>query len=143
MTCQINSYLTAGDTVRVAEYQHCPSIIGRIMAVSYSSADMNGEAVHPQLDGLSLEREETLFKLQLFIANDNYLLSSQEWNYVPSDVARACRRILEAVPTNTNASVWISVNSAIGIVFLLHSDQCTSHEYGSVVEKIPNQIKTR
>ena len=127
----VNSYLTVGDTIRVSEYQSCPSIIGRIVAISYCSTDANEEAVHPHLVGRSLGREEALFKLQLYLPNDNTLIDSAGWNYVPNDIARACRGIVEAAPTNAN--IWISANHVKCIVFLLHADQCLTQEYGSVV----------
>ena len=125
------AYLTVGDTIRVSEYQNCPCIIGRIVAISYCSTDANEEAVHPHLVGRSLGREEALFKLQLYLPNDNTLVDSAEWNYVPNDIARACRGIVEAAPTNAN--IWISANHVKCIVFLLHADQCLTQEYGSVV----------
>ena len=132
LVLRLHSYLTAGDTVRVSAFQNCPSIVGRITAVSYSSADTNGEAVHPHLNGRALGREESLFKLQLFIINDDSILpTSREWNCVPSKLNRACKGIKEAAPTN--ATVWISANYLSGVVFLLHADQCISQEYGSVV----------
>lgn len=126
----IKSFLTVGDTICVSEYHNCPSIIGRIGALTYCSTDTNEEAVHPHLVGRSLGREEALFKLHLFVPNDNTIVGSSEWNYVPNDVARACRGIVEAAPSN--ATVWISSNYVNSIVFLLHADQCISQEYGSV-----------
>ena len=131
VTGHVDSYLTVGDTIRVSEYQNCPCIIGRIVAISYCSTDANEEAVHPHLVGRSLGREEALFKLQLYLPNDNTLVDSAEWNYVPNDIARACRGIVEAAPTNAN--IWISANYVQCIVFLLHADQCLTQEYGSVV----------
>ena len=46
------------DTVCASRYQICPSIISRIMSVSDSSANINGETVNPHFDDRTLGCEE-------------------------------------------------------------------------------------
>lgn len=131
----VHAHIQAGDTVRVDAFNNSPAIVGRIIDIATTRAEINNdEAIHPFIRDTILSGGESLFKLNIYLINNNSLLPTLEsWHHVHLDISRACGVMLEAAPTN--GIVWVSSKSIKDVVFLLHANECINEKYGSVVSR--------
>ena len=96
---EVNSYLTVGDCVRIQSFRdfeaEYPSFIGRITAVSFTSDQIsNNDAIHPHLRNRNHLSSEALFRIQIYVPNDDSLLPTQDlWRHVPAVIQRACQNV--------------------------------------------------
>ncbi len=129
---QLGSFLSAGDTVRISAYEHCPSIIGRIIDIVEPSLNTDISR-HPYIDvNYQHQGNEKFVAIQLYLVRNNCDTHQQFWPPIHSAAQRrATIQIAEAA--RSNLVVLAYSRQITDIVWIPHIHDCVNHVYGSVV----------